>query len=109
VTDEKKAELEPGWYVYEANGATRWWDGSHWTSDLGKPESPWQTIVGGFVLTVIGLALVLSSTEDEAVVALIGYVIAAVGSAATLIGVIAAGVRQGARWVAWEKQQREGR
>jgi hypothetical protein len=66
-----------------------------------KPEtSPWNLIMVGFCLGVGGgVAVALGST----LVFFLGFVVIAVAISLSVIGVIAEGIRYGARWVTYDQ------
>lgn len=66
-----------------------------------KPEtSPWNLIMVGFCLGVGGgVAVALGST----LVFFLGFVVIAIAIALSVIGVIAEGIRYGARWVSYDQ------
>jgi hypothetical protein len=66
-----------------------------------KPEtSPWNLIMVGFCLGVGGgVAVALGST----LVFFLGFVVIAIAIALSVIGVIAEGIRYGARWVTYDQ------
>jgi hypothetical protein len=77
-----------------------------WESDDGAParrvspgeqQTAWGWILVGFVVAVAGSALVAAASggDDQDVLAFGGYVVAALGSIITSIGVVAEGVRIG--------------
>ena len=76
-------------------------------ADPGRaPESPVALImVGLFVAVVLGGFLALAgSSSDVGVLVLLGYLAGVIGSVTAAVGVIAAGVRLGMRWAAYDNR-----
>ncbi|WP_345463838.1 hypothetical protein [Nocardioides marinquilinus] len=63
----------------------------------GEQQTAWGWILVGFVVAVVGWAVVAAAADDgdRDVLVFGGYVVAALGSVVTAIGVVAEGVRIG--------------
>lgn len=103
-----------GWYPHPTMAATRrYWDGEKWTEHIApsaptrrtRPEPPGTWIFSG----ILGIGLAVGAALLGAYVDAWGWYAAAVplgifGWVAMMAGTIATGIRIGARWVDYERQ-----
>lgn len=106
---EPARQLEPGFYRDTRNNATRYWDGSAWTTHQRRPDNPVGIIAAGIVVMVVGGVVAgFGVSGDEAAAVVIGYLATAIGSLLAMVGVVAQGVRLGNRYTDFERQLRAG-